>query len=789
MTKHQNFLKFGKATPAKLPCDVAPNKWRAAGRFPGALRLWRRVVGIPIILIIAMLMAGSARAQTALANGASQAGTLILNTTIAYTFAANAGDNIVLRLGSSGFSGRLDLDGPTGALVKSAGGNSTDWPLAYTATNTGVFTVRVSSFYAGGSGTYVLHLAQFPETFTVPSGDEGGPMTNGGNYSATLSLGDLDMWTFTANAGDNIVLRLGSSGFQGNLNLYGPNGALLKTAGGNSPDWELPYTATNSGTFTALVSSFYQGNTGTYDLHLAQFPEAFIVPAGEEGGPMTNGGNFGGTLTLGDQNMWSFTANAGDNIVLRLGSSGFQGNLNLYGPNGALLKTAGGNSPDWELPYTATNSGTFTALVSSFYQGNTGTYVLHLAQFPEAFTVPAGEEGGPMANGGNYSGTLSLGDLDLWSFTANAGDNIVLRLGSSGFQGNLRLYGPTGALLKTSGGNSPDWELAYTATNSGTFTALVSSFYLDNTGTYVLHLAQFPEAFTVPAGDEGGPMANGGNYSGTLSLGDLDQWSFTANAGDNIVLRLGSTGFQGNLRLYGPTGALLKTSGGNSPDWELAYTATNSGTFTALVSSFYLDNTGTYVLHLAQFPEAFTVPAGDEGGPMTNGLNYSGTLSLGDLDQWSFTACTGDLISLRLNSTNFEGNLDLYGPTGALLKSAGGNATTWSITYTTTNCGRFAVLVSSYYGGNSGTYGLIANGLSDELRLCAPAISGARLTVNGIGGDPGATFILSSTTNVAKPFSLWTPVLTNQFDQYGVLTYTNVYNPALTQQYFRFLVP
>ena len=77
-----------------------------------------------------MLMAGSARAQTALANGASQAWTLILNTTIAYTFAANAGDNIVLRLGSSGFSGRLDLDGPTGALVKSAGGNSTDWPLA-----------------------------------------------------------------------------------------------------------------------------------------------------------------------------------------------------------------------------------------------------------------------------------------------------------------------------------------------------------------------------------------------------------------------------------------------------------------------------------------------------------------------------------------------------------------------------------------------------------------------------------------------------------------------------------
>ena len=49
-------------------------------------------------------------------------------------------------------------------------------------------------------------------------------------------------------------------------------------------------------------------------------------------------------------------------------------------------------------------------LVSSYYQGNTGTYTLHLAQFPEPFIVPTGDEGGPMTNGGDYSGSLSLGD-------------------------------------------------------------------------------------------------------------------------------------------------------------------------------------------------------------------------------------------------------------------------------------------------------------------------------------------------------------------------------------------
>ncbi len=47
----------------------------------------------------------------------------------------------------------------------------------------------------------------------------------------------------------------------------------------------IAYTATNSGTFTVLVSSWLPGGTGTYVLHLAQIPEPFIVPAGDEGGP------------------------------------------------------------------------------------------------------------------------------------------------------------------------------------------------------------------------------------------------------------------------------------------------------------------------------------------------------------------------------------------------------------------------------------------------------------------------------------------------------------------------
>jgi hypothetical protein len=241
--------------------------------------------------------------------------------------------------------------------------------------------------------------------------------------------------------------------------------------------------------------------------------------------------------------------------------------------------------------------------------------------------------------------------------------------------------------------------------------------------------------------------------------------------------------------LFGPNGALLETAGSYPfRDDLIAYTATNSGTFTVLVSDVYGGEIGTYALHLAQIPEALIVPAGDEGGAMTNGGSSTGTITLGDLDMWTFTACIGDLINLELKTTNFYGSLRLFGPNGALLKTVGSYPVRDDlIAYTATNCGTFTVLVSDVYGGETGTYGLTANGRYNELKLCLPVISGTNLTLNGVGGTNNAGFVLYSTTNIATPWALWTPVLTNHFDQFGVLNYKNGYNPAQPQKYFRFV--
>src|ERR1017187_4020691 len=409
------------------------------------------------------------------------------------------------------------------------------------------------------------------------------------------------------------------------------------------------------------------------------------------------------------------------------------------------------------------------------------------------FCLPLVARAQTLVNGAKQTGTIFTNTVaDSYNFTANAGDSINLRVGTTGFNPVLKLYGPNGALLATdaSGSGYYDAAIAYVATNSGTFTVVVSSDLLNGTGTYALHLAQIPEPFIVPPGDQGGPLTNGADATGTNTIGDLDMWSFTANAGDSINLRVGTTGFDPLLKLYGPNGTLLASyaSGSGYYDAAIAYVATNSGTFTVVVSSDLLNGTGTYALHLAQMPEPFIVPNGDQGGGMIGSAHYYGIITLVDQDMWSFTACQGDSIKLQLNTTNFDGWLKLYGPNGALLKTSGGS-TVSSIAYAATNCGTFTVLVSSWFSGGTGTYGLTVNGLEDTMRVCFPVISGASLTVNGVGGPTNAGFVLYSTTNIAKPFGLWTPILTNHFDQFGVFNSTNVYNPALPHEYFRFVVP
>lgn len=737
----------------------------------------------------------------ALINGGNHSGTNSLGDEDVWSFTAAVGDNITLRVGeiagTPSYSPYLRLYGPTGVLI-GQDNDASDSYVNHRATNAGTFTVVVGSWFSGQMGSYDLRLVTVPGAFTVPAGDEGGALTNGMNHFGTTSNGDEDAWTFTASAGENITLRVGeltgTANYYPFMRLIGPTGVLI-AQDNDAGDSFINHRATNSGTFTVNVGAWFRGQTGTYSLRYAKAPGAFVVPSDDEGGPLTNGGVHPGATSVGDEDMWSFTAAVGDNITLRVGevtgTANYYPYLRLIGPTGVQVGFDN-DASDSYLNYRATNAGTYTVLVGAWFPGNAGTYNLHYANVPVPFIVPPGDEGGGLTNGANHLGVTSNGDEDMWSFSATAGENITIRVGETSGTANynpfVRLIGPTGVLIAQDN-NASDSYINIRATNSGTFTVIVGAWFRGNTGTYNLRYVKAPGAFVVPADDEGGPLVNGGNHLGTTLNGDEDMWSFTAETGDNVILRVGEVTGTANyypyLRLFGPTGVLISFQN-DSSDSYLNHRATNSGVYTVVVGSWFSGQNGTYNLRYVKTPGDFIVPEGDEGGSFT-GNSHDGTITLGDEDVWRFTLCPGEPIALRCRevtgTANFNPWLRLYGPTGVLIASDN-DATESVVNHTATNGGTYTVVVGSYFAGPTGTYRLTHNDLSFEFRNCVPRVRGTNVILSAVGATPGANFVAVTSPEVTTPLSQWTPFLTNQFDRLGTYIHTNQFNRAEPKRFY-----
>ena len=155
MNMHHSSSMLEKATSTKLPCGHAPDEWSAVGHFPRSMRWWHRAAGMPVLLLLVALGAAVASAQTDLLER-NQCG----------------------RNPSGQHHEFLHVHGQHGRQHQCAVGHDrfrrraatvwAGWSVLGTAqtghrrlrllgaTNSGTFTVLVSSYASGGTGTYVL---------------------------------------------------------------------------------------------------------------------------------------------------------------------------------------------------------------------------------------------------------------------------------------------------------------------------------------------------------------------------------------------------------------------------------------------------------------------------------------------------------------------------------------------------------------------------------------------------------------------------------------------------------
>jgi hypothetical protein len=429
----------------------------------------------------------------------------------------------------------------------------------------------------------------------------------------------------------------------------------------------------------------------------SQATEAEAVAVGTSAlADLPNGGSITGSIAVGQTVTHTFSARTGEGVQLRLAdvaATAFIPRLYVYGPTGALVTS------DWgydvaNIGFAAPATGDYTAVVTDYYGTVGGNYELHYARAPGA------KEGRTLRNGGVKSGTLTLGDLDSFTFRAKTGEGIQLRLAdidATALIPRIFLYGPTGALVAS------DWgydvaSLTLAAPATGTYTIVIADYYGNGVGDYELRLTRAPGA------KEEGALVNGGARNQTMTLGDLDSYTFTATVGEGVHLRLvdlNATGFIPRLWVYGPTGALV------SSDWgydaaDTVFAAPATGTYTVVAADYYGTGTGDYELHHVRGTGA------NEHGSLIDEGTRSETATRGDLDSFTFVGNTGDVVQLRLTdvaATAFIPRLYLYGPTGALV------ATTWNYDVAVLNvnlpaAGTYTVIAADYYGTGTGDYTL-----------------------------------------------------------------------------------
>ena len=219
-------------------------------------------------------------------------------------------------------------------------------------------------------------------------------------------------------------------------------------------------------------------------------------------------------------------------------------------------------------------------------------------------------------------------------------------------------------------------------------------------------------ASVVSPGDEGGAITSGQIYTGAIYRGDLDTYTFNATAGNSFFASAYATqtpAFDIYMYVIAPDGTFLYDDYGSYVRY--AQTASQTGTYTVVLSRWNGDDAGNYGFNAVVVPGASVVSPGDEGGMMTSGQSYMGAVFRGDLDTYTFNATSGNSITVSVSNaqgSTFDPWLFVYGPNGSELDQDFGQTVSYAATVTQT--GVYTVIVARWNGDDAGNYSLSVTG-------------------------------------------------------------------------------
>ncbi|HZL35248.1 MAG TPA: dockerin type I domain-containing protein [Tepidisphaeraceae bacterium] len=693
-------------------------------------------------------------------SGQSKAGTINRTGDLdVFTFSALAGNTIDVTLGDASAASQLDpylqVFAPDGTRVGNAFNYATNTSVSVIynvpSTSGGTFTIVAQDAVGTHTGAYNLKLAVAPATQAADPDGDSGPIASGQTKAGTINwTGDLDVYTFTAAAGNTFDLSLGDAGatsqLQPYLQVFGPDGTRVGNtfnyATNTSVNVIYNVPSADGGTYTVVVQDAVGNHLGAYDLELAVAPATQAPDSDGDGGPIVSGQTKAGTINrTGDLDVFTFTAAAGNTFDLSLGdpdaASQLQPYLQVFGPNGTRVGNTFNYATNTSVSviYTvpSADGGTYTAVVQDAVGNHVGSYDLELAVAPATQAPDSDGDGGPIVSGQTKAGAINrTGDLDVFTFTAAAGNTFDLSLGdpdsTSQLQPYLQVFGPNGTRVGNtfSYATNTSVSVIYNVPNAdgGTYTAVVQDAVGNHVGAYDLELAVAPATQAPDSDGDGGPIVSGQTKAGTINrTGDLDVFTFSALAGNTIDVSLGDASAASQLEPYLQVFAPDGTRVGNTFTYatntsvSVIYNvpSTSGGTFTIVAQDTVGTHTGAYNLKLAVAPATQAADPDGDSGPIASGQTKAGTINwTGDLDVYTFTAAAGNSFDMSLGdpdaTSQLQPYLQVFGPNGTRVGNTFSYATNTSVSVIynvpSTGGGTYTAVVQDTVGGHLGAYDL-----------------------------------------------------------------------------------
>ncbi len=301
---------------------------------------------------------------------------------------------------------------------------------------------------------------------------------------ATLKIGGIDEWTYCSPGDEYVNVEVGAQGawdpFLEVFNEAGDSIASDDDSGGEFNPYIFGLHLADPGCYALRVSA-YEGY-GAYEI-------ALRTGEAPGGGPISCGETAESHLAPGEQETWTFEAQAGDAVRISMVGSGELTDtyLELFGPDDAFL-VSDDNSGEGNFAliagYMLPRTGTYR-IVARSYAGQSGPYTLSL----EPVTVAVQT----IAYGQTLSGTLTADfPYSYWTFEGTEGDSVTISMvGVGDMDTYLELYGPDGIVLMAdddSGGNSAALIADYVLPRTGVYRIVGRS--LGEPGPYTLSLTK-----------------------------------------------------------------------------------------------------------------------------------------------------------------------------------------------------------------------------------------------------------------------------------------------------------